>query len=211
MKRIAVCLLTLLLAVSLSACGEKKDPYADITNPVATITMKGGGQMRIELNIAEAPNTVANFVKLSNAGFYDGLEVFRVVAGVLMQSGDPNNNGTGDAGYAIVGEFTENGHENNISHVRGTIAMCRQSDYDSASSQFFILQGSYPEYDGLYAAFGCIMDEESLTTLDAICAQPVDGNYIPLNRQVIASIRVDTFGTEYEVVTTQRPKEEKKK
>ena len=88
--------------------------------------------------------------------------------------------------------------------------MCRQSDYNSAGSQFFILQGSYPEYDGQYAAFGSIMDEESLATLDAIAAQPVDGNYVPLNRQIIESIRVETFDQKYEAVTTERPKEEEK-
>ena len=154
MKRIAAIFLTVTLVLALSACGKKEDPYAGISNPVATITLSDGRQMRFELKPAEAPNTVANFIELANSGFYDGLEIFRVVAGVLIQSGDPNNDGTGDPGYAIAGEFSENGFVNNLSHARGTISMCRQSDYNSAGSQFFILQGSYPEYDGQYAAFG---------------------------------------------------------
>ena len=210
MKRLAAIFLTVTLVLALSACGKKEDPYAGISNPVATITLSDGRQMRFELKPAEAPNTVANFIELANSGFYDGLEIFRVVAGVLIQSGDPNNDGTGDPGYAIAGEFSENGFVNNLSHARGTISMCRQSDYNSAGSQFFILQGSYPEYDGQYAAFGSIMDEESLATLDAIAAQPVDGNYVPLNRQIIESIRVETFDQKYEAVTTERPKEEEK-
>ena len=211
MKRIAAIFLSVTLVLALSACGKKpEDPYAGISNPVATITMSDGSQMRFELKPAEAPNTVANFIELANSGFYDGLEVFRVVAGVLIQSGGPQNDGTGDPGYAIAGEFSDNGFANNLSHVRGTISMCRQSDYNSAGSQFFILQGSYPEYDGRYAAFGSIMDEQSLATLDAIAAQPVDGNYVPLNRQIIESIRVDTFDQKYEAVTTERPKEEEK-
>lgn len=204
MKRFFALALAALVLTFAGCARRQEDPYADITNPVATITMSDGGQMRFELHVAEAPNTVANFVSLANSGFYDGLEFYRVVAGVLIQGGDPNNDGTGDAGYVIEGEFAENGHENNLSHVRGTLSMCRQSDYNSASSQFFILQGTYPEYDGKYAAFGTVLDEESLSVLDAIAAQPVDGNYLPLYRQVISSIRVDTFGVEYEPVTMER-------
>ena len=209
MRRIsAILLLAALLAAGLSACGKKQDPYEGITNPIATITMMDGSQMRFELKPSQAPNTVANFISLANSGFYDGQQFFRVVAGVLIQGGDPNNDGTGDPGYAIRGEFSENGWSNSLSHTRGTLSMCRQSNYDSAGSQFFILQGSYPEYDGLYAAFGSAHDEETLRTLDNICAQPVDGSYVPLNRQVISSIRVDTFDVEYKPETTQRPKEE---
>lgn len=210
MKRLYIIALMLVLAVLLSGCKKEEEPEV-IPNPVATITMQSGEQMRFELRPDVAPNTVANFINLANTGFYDGQEFFRVVSGVLIQGGDPNNDGTGDAGYAIVGEFAENGHENSLSHLRGTISMCRQKHYDSASSQFFILQGSYPEYDGKYAAFGSILDEKSLNTLDNIASQPVDGSYDPLYRQVIKSIRVDTFEQEYNPVTTERPKLEENK
>jgi len=207
MKRFCL-MLSLLLAIALLAgCGKKEEPEP-IPNPIATITMEDGSQMRFELKPDAAPNTVANFVNLANTGFYDGQHFFRVVSGVLIQGGDPNNDGTGDPGYAIVGEFAENGFENSLSHLRGVISMCRQSHYDSAGSQFFILQGSYPEYDGKYAAFGTILDEQSLNTLDEIASQPVDGYYEPLYRQVIKTIRVDTFDGSYSPVTTQRPKPE---
>ncbi|MBR6766863.1 MAG: peptidylprolyl isomerase [Clostridia bacterium] len=207
MKRLCILLSILLVISMLSGCGKKEEPEP-IPNPIATITMESGAQMRFELDPVAAPNTVANFVNLANTGFYDGQHFFRVVSGVLIQGGDPYNDGTGDAGYAIKGEFSDNGFENNLSHLRGTISMSRQSHFDSASSQFFILQGSYPEYDGKYAAFGRMIDEQSLNTLDEIAAQPVDGSYEPLYRQVIKSIRVDTFDAEYNPVTIDRPKME---
>jgi len=204
MKKLTALMLAFIFALSLSGCKKQEEPEV-IPNPIATITMAGGDQMRFELRPDVAPNTVANFVNLANGGFYDGLEIFRVVAGVLVQSGDPRNDGTGDAGYAIKGEFSANGFENNLSHNRGVISMARQSHYDSASSQFFIMQGSYPEYDGQYAAFGVAADAETLEVLDEIASQPVDGSYLPLTRQAIRSIRVDTFEVEFKPETTQRP------
>ena len=177
---------------------EPKPPEEEAQNPVATITMSGGGQMRFELYPDQAPNTVANFISLANDGYYDGTQFYRIVSGVFIQGGDPNNDGTGGPKYAIKGEFAANGVENSVSHLRGAISMARQSGYDTAGSQFFIMQGSYPtDYDGQYAAFGMIADEESLAVLDAIAAQPTDSTYLPLTRQVIQSIRVDTFGVDY--------------
>lgn len=184
----------LILILKLSEPKPEEEPAQ---NPVATITMSDGGQMRFELYPDQAPNTVANFIKLANSEFYDGLLFYRVVAGVFIEGGDPENNGTGGTKYAIKGEFSENGVKNNVSHMRGAISMARQSGYDTAGSQFFIMQGSYPEYDGRYAAFGMIADDASLTVLDAIGSQPTDSNYLPLTRQVINTIRVDTFGVDY--------------
>ncbi len=180
--------------------GGPKEPEEVVPNPVATITMSDGSQMRFTLYPDQAPNTVANFIKLANRGFYDGQQFFRIVAGVFIQGGDPQNNGTGDPGYAIKGEFADNGFpQNTVSHMRGAISMARPSGYDTAGSQFFIMQGSYPEYDGRYAAFGSIdaNDAASLDTLDAIGSQATDSTYLPLTRQVIATIRVETFEADY--------------
>ena len=177
---------------------EPKAPEEPDPNPVATITMSDGAQMRFELYPDKAPNTVANFISLANGGKYNNRQFFRIVAGVLIQGGDPEDNGTGGPGYTIRGEFSENGFKgNDISHLRGTISMARQSGYDTAGSQFFIMQGSYSEYDGKYAAFGRAADEQTLSVLDAIAAQPTDSTYLPLTRQVIRSIRVETFGVDY--------------
>ena len=201
----AAALLLGLAVFAIVRAANRPEPEEPPPNPVATITMSNGSKMRLVLYRAEAPNTVANFVRLANSGFYDGQQFFRVVSGVFIQGGDPNNNGTGDPGYAIRGEFADNGVKNAVSHTRGTISMARTSDFDSAGSQFFIMQGSYPEYDGRYAAFGRIEDEESLQTLDAIAAEQVDSSYLPLTRQVIDNIRVETFGETYEPETTARP------
>ena len=176
--------------------------------------MSDGSVMRFELRPDMAPNTVANFIALANRGFYDtgtnrSIQFFRVIAGAFIQAGDPRNDGTGDPGYAIRGEFADNGWpENTLSHARGTISMARQRDYDSAGSQFFIMHYNYPEYDGQYAAFGAIRedDAESFATLDAIAAQPVVGSFVPLTRQVISSIRVETYGEKYEAETIERKK-----
>lgn len=205
---LAAALLT--LALLLTGCGAGRNPYEDVEKPIATITMTDGSQMIFELYPDIAPNTVANFVKLANTGFYDGMEVYRVVSNVLIQSGDPNNDGTGDPGYYIRGEFSDNGYKNSLSHMRGTISMARKGRYDTAGSQFFIMEGSYPEYDGKYAAFGRVVDEESLDTLDNIGSQPVDGNYRPLEKIVIQRVRVETFDVEYEPRTLDKASVDKK-
>ena len=195
----------------LSGCGREEDPYAGIPNPIATIALSDGRSMVFELFLAEAPNTVANFVELANAGFYDGQRFFRIVPGVLVQAGDPRNNGMGRAEHVIQGEFAANGIENPVSHTRGTISMSRQSDYDTASSQFFIMQGTYPEYNGQYAAFGRTTDPASLAVLDAIASTGVDGNYSPVGAVPdIATIRVETYGYEYEAAKMDPPEVTKK-
>lgn len=198
----------LLLAVLMTGCGREENDYAGVPNPAATITLEDGREMRIELYVQEAPNTVANFVALANSGYYDRLAFYRVLPGCLVQSGDQTGDGTGDPGYSIKGEFSENGVENGVSHVRGTISMARQEEYDSAGSQFFILQGSYPEYDGYYAAFGRICDEESLEVLDSITNVHVDVHQRPLEPTVIEKIRVDTKGYDYTPVVMMKEEEE---
>lgn len=203
-KLCALAAMLLCLAAVLGGCAE--DPLAAVPNPVATIMLTDGSAMRFELFVQDAPNTVANFVELANGGFYDGLEFFRVVPGALVQSGDPVGDGTGNAGYVIQGEFSANGIGNPVSHDRGTIAMCRQSRYDTASSQFFILVNSFPEYNGQYAAFGRAADADSLEVLDALADVPVDGSFVPVGkRPKILSVRVETYGYSYEAAKMDLP------
>jgi peptidyl-prolyl cis-trans isomerase B (cyclophilin B) len=207
MKR-GLVLAILVIAICITCVGCKQnDPYADMPNPIATITMQDGSTMVFELYLREVPNTVANFTELANKGFYDNMPVYFIAPGGLIYSGDPKGDGSGDPGYAIKGEFKQNGHTNNISHVRGVISMARRDDNNSAGSIFFILHGSYPDdYDGKYAAFGKIMDEPSYDTLDEICETPVDVRYNPLRDVRIATIRVDTKGNEFEVKKIERDK-----
>ena len=198
MKRVRLIFALIVMLIALCACQEE-DPLADAPNPIATITMDDGSEMRFELYYSAAPYTVGNFIALANSGFYDGLEFFRVVPGVLIQSGDPNNDGTGGAGYTIRGEFSANGLGNdNPSHMRGTISMARiEGQVNSASSQFFIMQGNYPEYDGSYASFGRALDDETLEVIDSIASQAVDSNYVPVKKRTIRYIRINTHDYEY--------------
>ena len=198
MKRLIALILALVLLLALSGCGKRS--YEDAPDPIATITMEDGTELRFELCLQVAPITVANFVKLANEGFYDGLQFYRVVPGVLIEAGSPTNNGRGNAGWTIKGEFADNGWENTISHTRGVISMALQEgDPDSASSIFFIMQGEYAQdYDGHYAAFGYAYDSETLKAIDTLASKPVDGSYSPLSKLVIDNIRVDTHGYDIE-------------
>lgn len=144
------------------------DPYATGTHDVA-IEVEGYGTIEATLNANVAPITVSNFCHLVEEGFYDGLTFHRVVPGFMIQGGDPNADGTGGSDTTIKGEFSANGVENNIPHVRGTVSMARAQDFDSASSQFFIMQESAPSLDGQYAAFGTVTS--GMEVVDAICEQ----------------------------------------
>lgn len=201
-----ICLLCCVLLL-LTACG-RDDVYKNIPHPVVTITMEDGGVMRFELLLTSAPNTVANFISLVQSGFYDGLEFYRVVPGLLIQSGDPAGDGTGGADYSIKGEFAANGVSNPIKHERGVISMARKSDYDSASSQFFIMVQSCEEYNGRYAAFGRAMDNETLETIDRIASANIDSLYRPVRSYRIKSVTVETYGYEYIPVTIESEEEE---
>lgn len=169
--------------------------YARADDPIATITMANGGMIEIELYPAAAPNTVANFVELANAGYYDGLLFHRVISDFMIQGGDPDGDGTGGPDYAIKGEFSKNGVDNQLTHTRGVISMAHSNDYDTAGSQFFIVHADSTFLDGQYAAFGEVLS--GMAVVDQIAAVSVGENDKPLDDVVIASISVDTKGVEY--------------
>ena len=167
--------------------------------PIATITMKDGGVITLVLYPELAPNTVSNFVTLANEGFYDGLIFHRVISGFMIQGGCPLGTGTGNPGYAIKGEFSANGYTANVlQHQRGVISMARSQLMDSAGSQFFIMHQTATHLDGQYAAFGRVT--EGMEIVDAIAGVQTNSADRPLEDQVIESIRVETFGVEYEVI-----------
>ena len=120
-------------------------------NPIVTFTMENGDVMKAELYPDVAPNTVNNFISLVKKGFYDGLIFHRVIAGFMIQGGDPEGSGMGGPGYSIKGEFNYNGVENNLKHSRGVLSMARAQHPDSAGSQFFIMHADAPHLDGQYA------------------------------------------------------------
>lgn len=129
-------------------------------NETTTAAGQSGNTIIITLYPDKAPITCANFEKLVNEGFYNGLTFHRVIDGFMAQGGDPEGTGMGGSKETIKGEFSANGVDNPTSHQRGVISMARSQDPDSASSQFFICYtGNYTSsLDGFYAAFGNVTE-----------------------------------------------------
>ena len=219
-KKFSFLLVLAVLVMGLSACGGSKSdttsetkatkaPKATETAEVtkepeskttdtkgkhhAKIKVKNYGTIEVELDGDTAPITVANFIKLVNEKFYDGLTFHRIISGFMIQGGDPKGDGTGGSKKTIKGEFAQNGVENNLSHTRGVISMARSNEPDSASSQFFIVQADSTYLDGQYAAFGKVT--KGMDIVDKICEDtPVtdsNGTVEKKNQPVINSIKIE--------------------
>ena len=139
-----------------------------MANPIVTITMENGDVIKAELYPQIAPNTVNNFISLVKKGFYDGLIFHRVIKGFMIQGGCPLGNGTGNPGYSIKGEFSNNGFTNQLKHEAGVLSMARSMMPNSAGSQFFIMHKAAPHLDGEYAAFGKVI--EGMDVVDKIAS-----------------------------------------
>lgn len=150
--------------------------------------MQNGKVITLELYPDTAPETVKNFEKLVNEGFYDGLTFHRVINGFMIQGGCPKGNGTGGPGYHIKGEFASNGFDNPLKHTRGVISMARAQDPNSAGSQFFIMHQDAPYLDGQYASFGKVID--GIEVVDEIANVRTDFSDKPIEPQVIKSITI---------------------
>lgn len=236
-----------ILGIGLVGYGFYQKLTVEETNPIATMEVEGYGTIKIELYPDMAPNTVANFITLANRGFYDGLTFHRVVQDFMIQGGDKSGNGTGaprlsdlednvseNKEYCIPGEFIANGYTNNtLKHTKGVISMARsdysQTDsslleegYNSAGSQFFIMTEDNSSLDGLYAAFGKVIEGmdvvEKIENVDVTyrsseladgeeAPKDEEGNTLdadrPLDPPVITSIRVETNGVDYGIPETQ--------
>ena len=148
MKRALIFIISVVFIIF---AGCSKDDGALTGKHTVEIEMEGyDGAIVLELDADAAPITVENFIKLAESGFYDGLTFHRILPGIMMQGGDPLGTGYGGSDETIKGEFQLNGVDNDLSHTRGAISMARANDYDSASSQFFIVQNDYPAWDGSY-------------------------------------------------------------
>ena len=163
--------------------------------PLVTIQMEDGAEIIIQLYPNIAPNTVHNFISLSKTGFYDGLIFHRVIAGFMIQGGDPSGTGQGGPGYGIKGEFSANGFTNEMKHSRGVISMARSIDHDSAGSQFFITHQDAPHLDGQYAAFGKVVS--GMEVIDQIATTKTGLEDRPIKEQKIAQITVETYSQDY--------------
>lgn len=153
------------------------------------IEMENGHTIKIELDEKNAPITVANFRKLVEEHFYDGLIFHRVISGFMIQGGDPTGTGAGGSDEEIPGEFASNGYPNPIRHVRGTISMARTMDPNSASSQFFIMHQDAPYLDGQYAAFGHVV--EGMETVDEIAETDTDASDRPKKTQRMKRVYIE--------------------
>lgn len=215
-KIITLFLCTILSAVLMAGCGSKEgDTGQEAASSTAAPTEEGAasapegkdsteelhhveievadyGTIEAELDAGTAPITVENFIRLAEEGFYDGLTFHRIISGFMIQGGDSAGNGTGGADENIKGEFSQNGVENDISHVRRVISMARSNDPDSASSQFFIVHEDSTFLDGDYAAFGHVT--EGMDVVDQICedvsVQDENGTVAPEDQPVITSVKV---------------------
>lgn len=165
------------------SCSDKEEKMKYVV-----IEMENGDVMKGELYPEIAPETVANFEKLVNAGFYNGLTFHRVIPGFMIQGGCPLGNGTGGPGYGIRGEFSANGFENNLKHDRGVLSMARAMDPNSAGSQFFIMVEKAPHLDGSYAAFGKII--EGMEAADTIVNQKRNMMDKPDAPQVMKTVKI---------------------
>jgi len=203
MKKILWMVLIVLSTMTLFACeGEETmtttastapitNPDGPRPNPVVTIDVAGYDPMVIELYYDVAPNTVNNFVNLVQSGYFDGVVFHRVIQNFMIQGGQGAN-----LTCKIAGEFTSNGHVNDLSHVKGVISMARTNLPNSATGQFFIVHRASPHLNGSYAAFG--MMTSGFDTLDAIAAVPTNSSDRPLTNVVMTKVTVDTFGYTYD-------------
>lgn len=166
-----------------------------MANPIVTFEMEDGKVFKAELYPEIAPNTVNNFLSLVKKGFYDGVIFHRVIAGFMIQGGDPKGIGVGGPGYCIKGEFSANGVKNDLKHRRGVLSMARTQVPDSAGSQFFVMHADADYLDGQYAAFGKVV--EGMDVVDAIASVPTDFRDKPLKEQKMKKVTAETFGVAY--------------
>ena len=173
-------IIILLAGIAFVGYGFYKKATTNIPNPIATMEVENYGTIKIELYPDKAPNTVANFIRLANRGFYNGLTFHRTIPEFMIQGGDKNGDGTGspslsdiqdgisgenDKAYNIPGEFIANGYDkNNLKHTKGVLSMARAMHPDSAGSQFFIMVEDAPHLDGQYASFGKLIEGLDVAT-----------------------------------------------
>ena len=165
------------------------DPYLYGESPIVAFELEDGATFHVELGPEFAPVTVAYFLKLVQEGFYDGLTFHRIAPGFIIQGGDPLGTGDGETDCYIKGEFAENGVDNPVQHLYGTISMARQEGCDTASCQFFITLKNAYSLDGHYAAFGRVC--KGMEVVESIAAVPIDENAMPLEPVVIRRVYVE--------------------
>ena len=176
-----IALILVIILIGIVGYGYYKNATMEVKNPIATMEVENFGTIKIELYPELAPENVANFVTLANRGFYDGLTFHRIVKDFMIQGGDKNGDGTGNATmadlkddgesteYSIKGEFIANGVENDLKFEEGVLGMARSDytqyssdladeSYNSGSSQFFIMTKESSNLNGYYTSFGKVIE-----------------------------------------------------
>ncbi len=173
--------------LDLSEVDISKFTETDSETDYVIISVENYGKIVVRLFPEVAPDTVKNFKKLVSEKFYDGLIFHRVTEDFMIQGGGMDKDYVEKNADTIKGEFTSNGFENNLKHVRGVISMARTNDPDSASSQFFIMHKDSSHLDGDYAAFGFTV--AGMDVVDAIASVATNSRDYPREDVVITSIR----------------------
>lgn len=227
---IIIAIILVIVLIGFLGYGYYEKFIKKVQNPIVTMEVEGYGTIKIELYPDMAPNTVANFIRLANRGFYNGLTFHRTIPNFMIQGGDKLGTGTGtpslsdimddvaeDKKYGIKGEFSANGYtKNTLRHEEGVISMARsdysaygltEAGYNSAGSQFFIMTKDTSSLNGLYSAFGKVI--EGMDVVHAIENVEVvtresnkDGADKPVNPPVIKNVTVETFGVDYGIPET---------
>ena len=177
-NKLLIILILLIGLCTLNSCKDKKgqEEVSNMDSNQVCIELTDGRKINLELYPDVAPISVANFLKLVDAKFYDGIVFHRVIDGFMIQAGGYYMSEDGrtimqkEQQATIKGEFSSNGVENNIEHVAGVLSMARANDPNSGSSQFFICSDDSPHLNGSYAAFGRVMDNASLQVVKDIAA-----------------------------------------
>lgn len=189
-----------------------------VPNPIVTMSVKNYGTVKIELYPDMAPNTVNNFISLIDDNYYNGLTFHRVEKNILIQGGDKEGTGAGQAEYSIEGEFSENGYTNNtLKFERGTLGLARydlssyktedknliKQGYNSGYSQFFIMVQPQETFNGKYTAFGKVI--EGMEIIDRISnLETIQGTSEPVDKPIIDKMTVDTYGKNYRKPKTNK-------
>jgi peptidylprolyl isomerase/peptidyl-prolyl cis-trans isomerase B (cyclophilin B) len=163
-----------LTAIAPAALAKPADPIKEVEKAAGHKVVLGPkirfhttkGDFTVVLFPKEAPKTVDNFVKLTKKGFYNGLVFHRVIPGFVAQGGDPQGTGEGGPGYTIPDEL-----HSTLKHLRGSLAMAKTSQPNSAGSQFYLCFDKIPHLDGKYTVFGQVI--KGMDVVDKL--QPTEG------------------------------------
>lgn len=221
-KKLALSIIALVFVLILGgflAYGYYQKANYKLERPIVSMEIEGYGTIKMELYPDEAPNTVKNFIKLINEGYYNGLTFHRVEES-LIQGGDAAGDGTGTTELSINGEFTANDYDNKLKFERGTLGLARmdytayssidskltKEGYNSGYAQFFIMAQDESALDGYYTAFGKVTEGmeivDEITKLETTVETDENSGETttttkPVNPPVIKTITVDTLGVNY--------------